>query len=225
MGSNSGDDDERPVHQVTVQSFYMGIYAVTQKEWAAVMGSDPSNFKGADLPVEQVNWYDAVAYCNQRSIKEGLTPAYQGSGNSIRCDFRVNGYRLPTEAEWEYAAKEGNKATLTYEYSGSNNVDAVGWYKGNSRGSTHAVGTKQPNRLGLYDMSGNVWEWCWDWYGNYSRGSQRDPSGPASGSDRVLRGGSWSNYAQGLRSAYRDDGGPSARISYYGFRLVRAFLP
>jgi formylglycine-generating enzyme required for sulfatase activity len=173
MGSNSGENNERPVHQVRVQSFYMGIYAVTQEEWVKVTGSNPSKFRGPDLPVETVNWYDAVEYCNQRSKQEGLTPAYQGSSVNITCNFRVNGYRLPTEAEWEYAAKGGNQAGSIYEYSGSNNVDEVGWYIENSGGSTHAVGRKQPNRLGLYDMSGNVREWCWDWYGSYSSSSQR----------------------------------------------------
>jgi formylglycine-generating enzyme required for sulfatase activity len=145
MGSDNGSSDERPVHQVTVQSFYMGIYAVTQKEWAKVMGSNPSKFHGVDLPVEQVDWYEAIEYCNRRSKKEGLTPAYQGNMDSIRCNFRANGYRLPTEAEWEYAANGGNHAGLLYEYSGSNSVDAVGWYNGNSRGKTHAVGRKRPN--------------------------------------------------------------------------------
>ncbi|MDR1986844.1 MAG: formylglycine-generating enzyme family protein [Treponema sp.] len=225
MGSVSGDSDEKPVHTVTVSGFYMGKYEVTQREWQEVMGNNPANFKGDDLPVENVSWYEAIEYCNKRSVREGLTPAYRGSGASILCDFRANGYRLPTEAEWEYAAKEGNQGGLTYEYSGSNSVDAAAWYSGNSGNRTHAVGTKQPNSLGLYDMSGNVWEWCWDWYGSYSGGSQTDPAGPASGSGRVLRGGSWSSSAQRLRSAYRRYYGPSYRYYSSGFRLVRVFLP
>ncbi|MHB9294033.1 putative Serine/threonine-protein kinase Pkn1 [Hollandina sp. SP2] len=222
MGSADGEDREKPVHTVTVQGFYMSKHEVTQKEWQEVMGTNLSYFKGSDLPVEMVSWYEAIEYCNKRSIKEGLTPAYQGSGDNMVCNFRANGYRLPTEAEWEYTAKEGNKGGLTYEYSGSNNLEAVGWYTDNSGSKTHTVGTKQPNTLGLYDMSGNVWEWCWDWYGSYSSGSQTDPRGPASGSHRVLRGGSWSYGARNLRSAYRYFNGPSNRRYNIGIRLVRS---
>jgi formylglycine-generating enzyme required for sulfatase activity len=223
MGSaNGGDDDERPVHTVTLTSFYMGKYEVTQKEWVEIMGANPSHFKGDTLPVEQVSWHDAIEYCNKRSLREGLTPAYRGSGDSVTCDLSASGYRLPTEAEWEYAAKGGaNGAYLTYEYAGSNSVDGVGWYNGNSSRRTHPAGQKQPNDLGLYDMSGNVWEWCWDWYGNYPGGSQTDPVGPASGSRRVLRGGSWENSAPLLRSAHRGGDTPKNRYGIYGFRLVR----
>ncbi|MDR1374834.1 MAG: SUMF1/EgtB/PvdO family nonheme iron enzyme, partial [Treponema sp.] len=152
MGSNNGSSDEKPVHRVTVKSFYMGKYEVTQGEWIRVMGSNPSNWKGDTLPVEKVSWYDAVEYCNKLSRQEGLTPAYWGSRDSITCDFNATGYRLPTEAEWEYAAKGGNKGSMTYEYAGGNAVDSVAWYDGNSGNRTHPVGTKQPNSLGLYDM-------------------------------------------------------------------------
>jgi formylglycine-generating enzyme required for sulfatase activity len=131
----------------------MGKHEVTQREWRELMGNNPSYFKGDNLPVENVNWYEAIEYCNKRSVKEGLAPVYRGSGNSITCDWSANGYRLPTEAEWEYAAKGGNKNFLTYVYAGSNTVDAVAWYGGNS---THPVGTKAPNDLGIYDLSGNV---------------------------------------------------------------------
>jgi formylglycine-generating enzyme required for sulfatase activity len=224
MGSTSGgDNDERPVHSVTVKSFYMGKYEVTQKEWVEIMGSNPSNWKGDNLPVERVTWYEVIEYCNKRSLREGLTPAYRGSGDSVSCDLNASGYRLPTEAEWEYAARGGAKgAYLTYEYSGSNSVESVGWYTENSGGRTHPVGMKLPNDLGLFDMSGNVWEWCWDWYGDYAPGARTDPTGPASGSIRVLRGGGWNSSAGYLRSAFRDGYTPSYRGSNSGFRLVRS---
>ncbi|MDR1933300.1 MAG: SUMF1/EgtB/PvdO family nonheme iron enzyme [Spirochaetales bacterium] len=222
MGSANGDDDEKPVHSVTVKSFYMAKCEVTQKEWQEIMGTNPGNFKGDDLPVENVSWYDAIEYCNKRSLKEGLTPAYRGSRDStITCNFSATGYRLPTEAEWEYAAKGGDKDYLILSYSGSNNADAVGWYTDNSWRRTHPVGTKQANSLGLHDMSGNVWEWCWDWYGTYPRSALSDPAGAASGSGRVLRGGGWGSGAGNLRSADRDSGTPSNRYSSIGFRLVR----
>jgi formylglycine-generating enzyme required for sulfatase activity/TolB-like protein len=225
MGSPSNEpdreSDEGPQHQVTVKSIYMGKYEVTQREWQELMGNNPSNFKGENLPVEQVSWFEVIEYCNKRSVKEGLTPAYRGSGNSITCDWSANGYRLPTEAEWEYAAKGGNKNFLTYLYSGSNSAGAVAWYSGNSGNTTHPVGTKAANDLGIYDMSGNVYEWCWDWKGDYGSGSQTDPAGPSAGSGRVDRGGSWNDSARGVRSSNRYDNGPSGRAGNLGFRLVR----
>ncbi len=136
-------------------------------------------------------------------------------------DKAKNGYRLPTEAEWEYAAKGGNGSPGEYEYSGSDDVDAVGWYEGNSGSATHPAGTKAPNGLGLYDISGNVWEWCQDWHDSYGAAAQTDPVGPSSGKYRVLRGGGWDNAAQFLRVAHRTYGGPSARNGNIGFRLVR----
>jgi len=167
MGSNDGDSDEKPVHSVTVSSFYVGKFEVTQKEYQNVMGKNPSYFKGENNPVENVTWYDAVKYCNKRSEKEGRTPSYNINGNNVTCDFSANGYRLPTEAEWEYAARGGNKSQ-NYKYSGSNKIGDVAWYDSNSGLRTHPVGQKAPNELGIYDMTGNVWEWCWDWYdGNY----------------------------------------------------------
>jgi formylglycine-generating enzyme required for sulfatase activity len=225
MGSPSNEpdrfDSEGPRHQVTVKSFYMGKREVTQREWQELMGNNPSNFKGDNLPVEQVNWFEAIEYCNRRSVKEGLTPCSRGSGNSISCDWNANGYRLPTEAEWEYAAKGGNKNFLPYLYAGSDNLEAVGWYDGNSGSRTHPVGTKAANDLGLYDMSGNVWEWCWDWRGDYGSGTQTDPAGPSSGSNRVLRGGAWSGNARFPRSSGRNSNVPSGRAGDGGFRLAR----
>jgi formylglycine-generating enzyme required for sulfatase activity len=220
MGSTSGSL-EGLVHSVTVKGFYMSKYNVTQKEWREVMGTNPSYFKGDNLPVEQVDWYMAVEYCNKLSRAEGLTPAYQGSGDNIVCDFNASGYRLPTEAEWEYAARGGNEGPMDYKYAGGNNVDSVAWYGGNSGNTTHQVGTKQPNSLGLYDMSGNVWEWCWDRYGDYSSDAQTDPTGASSGTSRVSRGGSWLDGAAYVRSANRDYATPSYRLNGLGFRLVR----
>ncbi|MDR1868349.1 MAG: SUMF1/EgtB/PvdO family nonheme iron enzyme [Treponema sp.] len=239
MGSNDGLDDESPVHTVTITGFYMGKYEVTQKEWTAIMGNNPSEFKGDNLPVENISWYDAIEYCNRLSEKEKLTPAY--TINKSEKDWRnnnewddikwtvlwnrnANGFRLPTEAEWEYAARGGNGSPGNYTYAGSNNVGDVAWYGDNSAGSTQEVGAKKPNGLGVYDMSGNVWEWCWDWYGDYTSGAQTDPIGASSGSFRVHRGGSWSIPARFARSALRRNGSPDARNFVLGFRIVRSAL-
>jgi formylglycine-generating enzyme required for sulfatase activity len=232
MGSTV-NDSEKPIHTVTVKSFSISKYQVTQKEWYEVMGTtvrqqrdmaDKSysmSGEGDNYPMYYVNWYEVVEYCNRRSIKENLTPAYRGSGNNITCDWNANGYRLPTEAEWEFAAKGGTKEYITTEYSGSNSVGAVAWYDGNSGRSTHPVGTKAANSLGIYDMSGNVWEWCWDWFGGYSSGSQTDPRGAVSGASRVMRGGGWDDSAAYVRSASRGNSAPSSRNNGGGFRLVR----
>ncbi|MDR1972001.1 MAG: formylglycine-generating enzyme family protein [Treponema sp.] len=224
MGSTNGEAYERPVHTVKLNSFYMGKYEVTQEEWMELMDFNPSNFKGDNLPVENVHWFEAVEYCNKLSLKEGLNPAYRGSGSAITCDFSACGYRLPTEAEWEYAAKGGNRNAKAFEYAGGNRADSVAWHNGNSGSRTRPVGTKEPNSLGLYDMSGNVFEWCWDRYGPYSSDTQVNPQGPsdpALDGYRVIRGGSYDLDARYVRTAYRDYGSPSSRNLYQGFRLVR----
>jgi formylglycine-generating enzyme required for sulfatase activity len=199
MGSNSGDSDEKPVHTVTVSSFYMDKTEVTQAEYRKVMGENPSDFSGCDdCPVEKVSWHDANEYAKKV------------------------GKRLPTEAEWEYAARGGSKSK-GYTYSGSNGIDAVGWYDADyplRDGKTHPVAQKQPNELGLYDMSGNVWEWCSDRYGDYSSSPQNNPQGPNSGSRRVRRGGSWYDFVSDCRVAYRDVLYPDSRYDSLGFRLV-----
>ena len=172
-------------------------------------------------PVMEVTWYGAAEYANWLSAESGLTKVYTINGTSVTANWSANGYRLPTEAEWEYAARGGN-ASKGYLYAGSDNADEVGWYSSNSGRSTHPVGGKAPNELGLYDMSGNVYEWCWDWWNDsYSSGSQSNPRGPASGSNRVNRGGSWSNSARGLRSANRSGSSPGHGHQNLGFRLVR----
>ena len=264
--------------EVTLSSFWISPYEVTQEEFVSVMTgnqngieANPSYFQGDTKPpaegevqerrpVEQVSWYDAIVYCNLLSIKEGLTPCYTIKGStdpalwgtsptsfnaevyadwkSVTCNFDANGYRLPTEAEWEYAAR-GGKVGITdgsweYEYSGSDTINEVAWYRDNSDGKTHEVGKKQANALGLYDMCGNVWEWCWDWYGSgsgYPSGTE-DPAGPDTGRSRLKRGGGWGELASicavsdrydnyGLDS--RSDDFPYYRNRIYrGFRLVRS---
>jgi formylglycine-generating enzyme required for sulfatase activity len=223
MGSAGGWSNERPVHEVTVAGFYIGKYEVTQKEWAEIMGDHRGKFKGDNLPMGWVSWYDAVEYCNRLSRKEGLTPAYQGSGYRIVCDFNASGYRLPTEAEWEYAAKGGNKDVIPYEYSGGNNLDEVAWHWGNSKGRPHPVGTKQPNSLGIYDMSGSVWEWCWDRARPYTGEAQTNPTGHSEGGFLIYRGGSWrSDSADYMRSTFRSHSQPVGWNYEVGFRVVRS---
>jgi formylglycine-generating enzyme required for sulfatase activity len=232
MGSPAnepGRDSDEAQHRVTVDSFYIGKYEVTQREYQEVMGINPSYFKGDNLPVEQVSWYDAVEYCNKRSQMERLTPAYMINGTNVTWNRNANGYRLPTEAEWEYACRAGtttpfstgnNITTNQANYGGNNPYNNNA--KGTLREKTTAVGSFTSNAWGLYDMHGNVWEWCWDWYGDYPSGSQTDPIGAVTGAFRVRRGGSWYSDGYGLRSAFRVGVLPSGRGSDLGFRLVRS---
>jgi uncharacterized repeat protein (TIGR02543 family) len=244
---NRGSNETQ--HSVTLtKGFYMGKYQVTQELYQMVMGSNPSRFTSnpaagevqAKRPVEQVSWYAALVFCNKLSMMEGLTPVYSISGstnpanwgavptngnatwNAVTMNNSANGYRLPTEAEWEYACRAG---TTTAYNTGASISDNTGWYTSNSGNMTHEVGKKPANAWGLYDMHGNVWEWCWDWYGsNYytDAGAGTNPAGPTSGSNRVERGSSWNHPdAQGLRSSYRDYYGPEFRYDSFGFRVVR----
>lgn len=193
--------DEKPVHSVTLSGYYIGKTEVTQALWQAVMGSNPSYFEGDDLPVEQVSWDDCQEFIRKLNSLTGQN------------------FRLPTEAEWEFACRGGNNSR-GYKYSGSNYIDNVAWYDGNSGDKTHPVATKSPNELGIYDMSGNVWEWCADRYGDYSSGRQTNPKGPYDGSNRVFRGGSWNYRARRCRSSNRIDGFPTFRYGYLGLRLA-----
>lgn len=215
-------EDELPVHGVTLQDFYIGTYEVTQAEWKAVMGANPSQFKGDDnRPVETISWLDAVSFCNKLSAKENLTPCYSISRSNVTLNKDANGYRLPTEAEWEFAAR-GGTLSKNFIYAGSNNLPDVGWFKDNSAGTTHPVGTKQPNELGIYDMSGNVWEWIWDWYSNaYSPDAATNPLGNATGCEKGRRGGSWHIVAKSCRNSNRLGTPSNLSFNYVGLRLAR----
>jgi formylglycine-generating enzyme required for sulfatase activity len=191
-------DDAKPAHSVTLSDFSIGKYEVTQAEWTAVMGSNPSNFKGDSLPVESVSWDDVQEFLRKLNAATGKR------------------YRLPTEAEWEYAARGGN-ASGGNKYSGSNNIDDVAWYNGSK---TYVVGSKRGNELGIYDMSGNVWEWCSDWFGDYSSSAQTNPMGASSGSIRVFRGGYWYDDARYCTVAYRGTYLSCCRSNVLGFRVV-----
>ena len=199
------EDDEKPTHRVSLSSFYIGKYEVTQALWKAVMGSNPSNRKGDNLPVENVSWNDCQTFLRKLNAMTGKT------------------FRLPTEAEWEFSARGGNRSR-GYQYSGSNVLSDVAWYDDNSGSKTHNVGTKAPNELGIYDMSGNVWEWCQDWKGSYSSSAQTNPKGPSSGSYRVIRCGGWGISARFCRVANRSSSSPDDWDCYLGLRLVLSQL-
>ncbi len=256
MGSNEDYSFIKPVHEVTItKSFYMGKYEVTQAEYEKYCSygeKKPSsdNGDGDNYPAYYVSWYDALVYCNKRSMAEGLTPCYSISGNTdpakwgelptaeddplrdtwdaVECNWNANGYRLPTEAEWEYASRAGDNTVASLTYSGTSDVNKLGdyaWYYVNSEGASHEVGTKTPNEFGLYDMSGNVWEWCWNWYTkSYDTETEggSDPTGTSSGLLRVFRGGSWDSNSDLCAVSFRNAYYPNRRDYNYGFRVVRA---
>lgn len=195
------DSNEHPTHQVKLNGFYIGKYEITQKQWCKIMGSNPSFFIGDSLPVEQVNWNDVQEFIEKLNAQTGKN------------------YRLPTEAEWEYAAR-GGKQSQGYKYGGSDTAAHVAWHWDNSNSTTHAVGAKSPNELGIYDMSGNVWEWCNDWYDNYNSSSQINPTGASFGSYRVIRGGCWIYDACRARVSLRYYNSPELRYNNLGFRLA-----
>lgn len=223
--SEVGRYDDEIQHEVTIsRDFYMSKYQVTQAEYERVMGHNPSLLdfgSGDDYPVNQVSWYDAVEYCNKLSEREGLTPAYTIKGEDVTWNKSANGYRLPTEAEWEYAARGGHKACSYKVYAGRYIAVEVGWFNNNSGSKAHPVGQKQPNGLELYDMSGNVYEWCWDWFGWYTTENRLYPANKHLPKGRVLRGGSWSSPAKHCRSANRRYYNPSSSFYYFGFRMAR----
>lgn len=228
------------VDSVSVSAFLMDQFEITQREYLEVMSSNPSYFRSvANAPVESVSWFDAIEYCNRRSLYEGYTPAYSYASygtnpgtwpegwnldfnNHLKLswDPTADGYRLPTEMEWMWAAKGGIKARGV-KYSGSKKIDAVAWYEKNSESRTHTVGTKISNEISLWDLSGNVMEWVWDVYGNYPKGKQTDPSGPATGSTRVLRGGSYNRPALYAEVSHRESENPTMIADHIGFRVCR----
>ncbi|MCC6460426.1 MAG: formylglycine-generating enzyme family protein [Saprospiraceae bacterium] len=235
---------EKPVHTVYLPDFYLGEFPVTQDMWTSVMPEwpNPSYFRGPRRPVEQVSWYDAVVFCNRLSVYLGFEPCYfadaqyarpfgqDGAAWHLPNDGTVylragtRGFRLPTESEWEYAAK-GGPLHSPWLFAGSDTLKDVAWYRENSHGETKPVGMKAPNELGFFDMSGNVWEWCEDqWHDSYAEKGRPDDGSAwvdrAPGATRVVRGGSWLNYAQHCRATYRGNDYPAYRWNYYGFRLV-----
>ena len=196
------DNDEKPLHRVTIKNYYIGKYEVTQAQWKAVMGNNPSYFKGKNLPVEKVSWNDVQQFIAKLNKLTGKN------------------YRLPTEAEWEYAARGGNRSA-SYKFSGSNIVNEIAWHNGNSEKNTHKVGsTPFHNELEIYDMSGNVMEWCEDWYGSYRAQTYDNPKGPKKGNFRVVRGGSWCCYASNCRTSKRYNTPHNVRLRDLGFRLA-----
>jgi len=230
MGSPTSEaerDSKEFLHQVKLSAFYISKCPVTQKEYEQITKENPSNFKGENFPVENVNWFDAINYCNARSIKEGFEPVYTIKGEIVKWNWLKVGYRLPTEAEWEYACRAGT--TTVFNTGNTISTDQANYdgrypYDNNSKGTyrerTTPVGNFKPNAWGLYDMHGNVWEWCWDWFGAYDTRISDNPMGAGTGTNRIIRGGSWGGGAQYMRSANRCGNDPHNKDSYLGFRVL-----
>ena len=234
MGSKdsdkTADNDEQKEHDVTIKTFEISKFEVTVWEWKQYtkanklkMPLKPEWGWQDNYPINGITWEEAIAYCNWLSKKEKLQPVYSKQGPNYVCNFKANGYRLPTEAEWEFAAKGGVKSK-GYKFSGGNEANEVAWHKAISKNSPHTVGTKLPNELGLYDMSGNVWEWCWDWYNKdyYKIEKGDNPKGPEMGERKCVRGGSWDSQVNYLRPANRISTQPNKTHEFYGFRVARS---
>jgi formylglycine-generating enzyme required for sulfatase activity len=224
LGDDRSEKDEQPAHRVRLAAFYMDVCEVTQGSFQAILGRNPSKARGPDRPVERVSWYAAVQYCNMRSAREGFTPCY--NLKTLACDFTAGGYRLPTEAEWEYACRAGTTTRWSFG-DDPGGLARHGWFKACAEKTTHPVKQKQPNPWGLYDMHGNVAEWCNDHYAErYAAAAAENPRGPAIGSERVLRGGSWMSDEDDCRCSARHSEPPGfADVCFgyeaYGFRCVR----
>ncbi|MBN2451815.1 MAG: formylglycine-generating enzyme family protein [Lentisphaeria bacterium] len=225
MGDGRGDADEKPPHPVRLDAFSMDRYEITQAAYEGLMKQNPSKTRGPALPVEQVDWYHAVLYCNTRSLTDGLRPCYDP--RTLACDFSADGYRLPTEAEWEYACRAGSSSRYSFG-DDPGQLPRHGWFRGNARESPHPPGECEANAWGFHDLHGNVAEWCHDVYAEdwYAHSPEHNPIGPDAGDERVLRGGSWRSSADGCRAAVR--GGETPRFAdacfgsdAYGFRCVR----
>ncbi len=224
MGSKKGGD-ESPMHKVILDDFYIGSYEVTQREWVTIEGSNPATIQQDDLPIDRISWFGAVTYCNKKSELEGLEKCYTITGLSAECDFTKNGYRLPTEAEWEFVAK-GGLNSKSYAFSGSSTINDVAWYSSNAKFKLQPVGQKIPNELGVYDMNGNVWEFCWDWHdpSYYSNSPKISPTGPenrANLSNKVMRGGSVRDVKSKTNNTARWTTTRTSMRPGKGFRIVR----
>jgi formylglycine-generating enzyme required for sulfatase activity len=230
MGSPDSEEgrynDEGPIHEVRISPFTCMRFPVTRRLYRKIMGQDPGRPEGDadDRPVNNVSWLDAMRFCNELSKREGLTPCYRFDGDGVSWDRTAGGYRLLTEAEWEYACRAGT--TTRWSFGDAEELlREHAWFEGNSEGAPQPVGGKRANPWGLHDMHGNVWEWCWDWYGQYSAAAANDPMGPAEGEGRVLRGGAFFDQPRELRSAIRDGFEPTGRVWGIGFRCARGASP